>query len=100
LESEAEYHRIADETLEGLQDQLEQVLETVPQTPTDMDISYASGVLTIALPPHGTWVLNKQTPNRVRPPQKKTANPKSLFIVALLSSLTHTRMIPSSLSLF
>jgi frataxin len=66
FESEADYHRIADDTLEGLQDQIEQALEVLPQAPAEMDISYASGVLTISLPPHGTWVLNKQTPNQVR----------------------------------
>ena len=30
----------------------------------DFEVTYASGVLTMVMPPHGTWVLNKQTPNR------------------------------------
>ena len=29
-----------------------------------MEVEYSSGVLTIQLPPHGTWVLNKQSPNQ------------------------------------
>ena len=28
------------------------------------EATLASGVLTVKLPPHGTWVINKQTPNR------------------------------------
>ena len=67
FETEAAYHRIADATLHGLQDAVEHALEdSLNDAPDDMDISLASGVLTIALPPHGTWVLNKQTPNQVR----------------------------------
>ena len=65
FESEGAYHQVADHTLEGLLDAVEQALEALPAEKTDkFDVSYASGVLTIALPPHGTWVLNKQTPNR------------------------------------
>mmetsp|Transcript_22812 Transcript_22812/g.40491 ORF Transcript_22812/g.40491 Transcript_22812/m.40491 type:complete len:93 (+) Transcript_22812:1664-1942(+) len=30
----------------------------------EFEVVLASGVLTMTLPPHGTWVLNKQTPNR------------------------------------
>ena len=31
----------------------------------DVDINYSQGVMAIKLgPPHGTWVINKQTPNR------------------------------------
>lgn len=69
FENEAAFHRVADDTLENLQDAIEQTLEQrfgddLPGV-DDTDISLASGVLTIALPPHGTWVLNKQTPNQV-----------------------------------
>ena len=27
------------------------------------EVNYASGVLTMYIPSHGTWVINKQTPN-------------------------------------
>ncbi|KAL3939338.1 MAG: hypothetical protein SGBAC_005920 [Bacillariaceae sp.] len=60
--SESEYHSIADETLEDIQDAVEMALED--EGVEEFDVTYASGVLTMALPPHGTYVLNKQTPNR------------------------------------
>lgn len=63
----AEYHNIADETLHTIQDALEEVIEDNFATDNDDDeipeVNYANGVLTIYLPPHGTWVINKQTPN-------------------------------------
>jgi len=73
--SEADFHVCADETLETIQDVLELYLENNEEVnnsnPEDEEeaelepeINYASGVLTIQLPPHGTWVINKQTPNR------------------------------------
>ena len=60
--TEAEYHNVADEAMEHLQDTIEEVLE---ENGIEVELSYASGVLTMALPPHGTYVLNKQTPNQV-----------------------------------
>jgi frataxin len=63
FESESAYHRIADETLEDIQDAVETALEE--HLPTiEYEVVLANGVLTMMLPPHGTWVLNKQTPNR------------------------------------
>jgi len=69
FENESEYHGVADETLEDIQDAVEMALEendiggdgSAEEQP---EVVYASGVLTMTLPPHGTWVLNKQTPNR------------------------------------
>lgn len=61
FESEAEYHPVADETLERIQDVIEEALEGAR---IEFDITLASGVLTLMIPSHGTWVLNKQTPNR------------------------------------
>jgi frataxin len=62
FQSESHYHTAADETLEDIQDAVEQALEDkgVP----DFEVTFASGVLTMVFPPHGTWVLNKQTPNQ------------------------------------
>mmetsp|Transcript_11203 Transcript_11203/g.26922 ORF Transcript_11203/g.26922 Transcript_11203/m.26922 type:complete len:179 (+) Transcript_11203:109-645(+) len=62
FQSESEYHSIADETLEDIQDAVEMALED--KGVAEFDVTYASGVLTMVLPPHGTYVLNKQTPNR------------------------------------
>mmetsp|Transcript_12541 Transcript_12541/g.23536 ORF Transcript_12541/g.23536 Transcript_12541/m.23536 type:complete len:258 (+) Transcript_12541:61-834(+) len=67
--TESEYHNVADQTLHTIQDTLDFYFEDNPSfySPSSghvpPDITYASGVLTIALS-QGTWVLNKQTPNR------------------------------------
>jgi len=58
FQSEAEYSHVADETLEDIQDWIEEALDGVAE-----EVNYASGVLTVQVPV-GTWVLNKQTPNR------------------------------------
>lgn len=61
-----QYHRVADETLESIQDAVEEYLEDNFDADADgemPEVNYADGVLTISLPPRGTWVLNKQTPN-------------------------------------
>lgn len=62
--SEAEFHSVADETLDAIQDTMEELFEEISKEDDDLEVNYSSGVLTIALPPHGTWVINKQTPNR------------------------------------
>ena len=61
FQNEGHYHRIADESLETIQDTIEEILEGAG---IEAEISYASGVLTMSLPPHGTYVINKQTPNQ------------------------------------
>jgi frataxin len=61
FETEAEFHNVADEALETIQDTVDEMLE--PKS-IDYEINLASGVLTLKMRPHGTWVLNKQTPNR------------------------------------
>jgi iron donor protein CyaY len=60
--TENSFHSIADETLESMQDALDELFDS--QTLIEFEVSLASGVLTLKLPPHGTWVINKQTPNR------------------------------------
>jgi hypothetical protein len=61
FQTEAEYQKTADATLEKIQDTLDQVLDA---TSIEFEVNVASGVLNLVLPPHGTWVINKQTPNR------------------------------------
>lgn len=60
--TESDYHTAADEALEDIQDSIEEALEDhrIPE----FEVTLASGVLTLVFPPHGTWVINKQTPNR------------------------------------
>ena len=55
--SEAEFHLKADDTLDEIQELLEDAIEDIEE------IVLASGVLTFVTP-RGTWVLNKQTPNK------------------------------------
>ena len=55
------YHDLCDRTLEGVQEVYEEFADAAPQH--QMDIEYASGVLNVTLGAHGTFVLNKQTPN-------------------------------------
>lgn len=55
-----EYHRVADEYLETLADELETLAEDNPQ----VDAELSHGVLTLVLPPYGTYVINKQPPNQ------------------------------------
>ncbi|KAK9847095.1 hypothetical protein WJX84_003273, partial [Apatococcus fuscideae] len=59
---EKDFHRYADVTLGELLDNLEEIVEgsEIP----DADIEYSQGVLTLNLGSKGTFVLNKQTPNR------------------------------------
>mmetsp|Transcript_17107 Transcript_17107/g.35135 ORF Transcript_17107/g.35135 Transcript_17107/m.35135 type:complete len:250 (+) Transcript_17107:247-996(+) len=71
FENESEYHTIADETLEDIQDAVEIAIEdndvgadAAGDDEEEPEVVFASGVLTMGFPPHGTWVLNKQTPNR------------------------------------
>lgn len=61
--SEVRYEQVSDETLESLSEYLEELVasETGLQ---DSDVLYSSGVLTLQLGTHGTYVINKQTPNR------------------------------------
>ncbi|CAM9512741.1 unnamed protein product [Chrysoparadoxa australica] len=60
--SEGAFHDLADTELEHLQDTVEGALEAAGME--EFEVNLAMGVLTIAVEGHGTWVLNKQTPNR------------------------------------
>ncbi|CAM9580685.1 unnamed protein product [Choristocarpus tenellus] len=60
--SEQDFHITADETLERLQDAVEGALEDGYEGDFEVDLS--QGVLNIVVRDHGTWVINKQAPNR------------------------------------
>lgn len=61
--SENDYHPIADETLDIIQEYIDTQLENTDDI-EEYEASISSGVLTISFPPHGIWVINKQTPNQ------------------------------------
>eukprot|EP00590_Aulacoseira_subarctica_P011657 CAMPEP_0172425674 /NCGR_PEP_ID=MMETSP1064-20121228/33422_1 /TAXON_ID=202472 /ORGANISM="Aulacoseira subarctica , Strain CCAP 1002/5" /LENGTH=141 /DNA_ID=CAMNT_0013168759 /DNA_START=191 /DNA_END=616 /DNA_ORIENTATION=+ len=58
--SEAEFHQVADHFLEDIENAIEELFLEEDEVET----SLSSGVLTITLGNHGTWVINKQTPNQ------------------------------------
>jgi frataxin len=55
-----EYNTLANEYLEALTDDLEGLSEQYPQ----LDCEMSHGVLTIDMPPVGSYVINKQPPNK------------------------------------
>ncbi|OCL09085.1 arabinogalactan endo-1,4-beta-galactosidase [Glonium stellatum] len=58
--SHEEYHQRADEYLDLLVNRLEQQQESRQ----DLEVEYAAGVLEVSIASKGTYVLNKQPPNR------------------------------------
>ncbi|KAI5955039.1 YFH1 [Candida jiufengensis] len=58
--SNQEYNNISDEYLDKLAESLENLNEEYEQ----VDAELSHGVLTLQLPPHGTYVINKQPPNK------------------------------------
>ncbi|KAJ1966990.1 Mitochondrial matrix iron chaperone [Dispira parvispora] len=60
--SDTQYHDVAQTTMNHLVDQLEVLGEEI-ELP-EYDVEYASGVLTLTLGHHGTYVINKQPPNK------------------------------------
>ncbi|CAD5207021.1 unnamed protein product [Bursaphelenchus okinawaensis] len=57
------FDRISEETLRGLCEYFDELPEKV-STSSDYDVSYSMGVLTVALGQPGTYVINKQSPNK------------------------------------
>ena len=61
------YERDSEETLESLCEKFEELLEQdfVPESiASEADVTLSNGVLNVHLPGHGTYVINKQSPNR------------------------------------
>ncbi|XP_042344420.1 frataxin, mitochondrial [Plectropomus leopardus] len=74
--SEAEYEKMADETLDALSDYFEDLTDEA-FTGADYDVVFSSGVLTVKVGrEHGTYVINKQTPNRQIWLSSPTSGPK------------------------
>lgn len=62
LLQEGDFHRLADSTIHSLQEKFEDYGDSVDLD--GFDIDYGNDVLTVKLGELGTYVLNKQTPNR------------------------------------
>ncbi|OJA09109.1 hypothetical protein AZE42_02574 [Rhizopogon vesiculosus] len=56
------YHALSDATMTTILERLEELLEGVGNDTYEVD--YHSGVLTLNLATHGTYVINKQPPNK------------------------------------
>jgi len=57
-----EYHTLADKAMEGLLATMEDLVESRGEA--DQEVDYHSGVLTLNLGHSGTYVINKQPPNK------------------------------------
>ncbi|XP_008283390.1 frataxin, mitochondrial [Stegastes partitus] len=74
--SEAAYEKLADETLDALADFFEDLTDEAV-TGADYDVVFSSGVLTVKVGgDHGTYVINKQTPNKQIWLSSPTSGPK------------------------
>ncbi|KAL3976412.1 hypothetical protein ACER0C_022298 [Sarotherodon galilaeus] len=74
--SVATYEKLADETLDALADYFEDLTDEA-FTGADYDVVFSSGVLTVKLGgDHGTYVINKQTPNKQIWLSSPTSGPK------------------------
>ncbi|KAJ8414956.1 hypothetical protein AAFF_G00024790 [Aldrovandia affinis] len=74
--SEACYEKLAEETLDALADYFEDLMEE-SFTSSEFDVLFSSGVLTVTVGgTHGTYVINKQTPNRQIWLSSPTSGPK------------------------
>ncbi|KAF9042097.1 hypothetical protein BJ165DRAFT_1529553 [Panaeolus papilionaceus] len=56
------YHQVSDHTMEQLYEELEALIDE--QGEPGYEVEYHSGVLTLNLGPRGTYVINKQPPNK------------------------------------
>ncbi|KAG1972080.1 frataxin, mitochondrial isoform X2 [Pimephales promelas] len=74
--TETDYERLADETMDALSDYFEDLTDE-DFTGMDYDVVFSSGVLTVKIgSDHGTYVINKQTPNRQIWLSSPTSGPK------------------------
>ncbi|KAF2858335.1 Frataxin [Piedraia hortae CBS 480.64] len=58
--SEEKYHDRADHFMDALNERAEKLQETRD----DVEVEYSAGVLSITIPSKGTYVINKQPPNK------------------------------------
>ncbi|KIK02298.1 hypothetical protein K443DRAFT_97184 [Laccaria amethystina LaAM-08-1] len=56
------YHLLSDATMDALLESLENLLDVLGNP--SYEVEYHSGVLTLSLGEHGTYVINKQPPNK------------------------------------
>lgn len=59
-----EYHRISDQSMDDLLVYLEELMEQESTPENGWEVEYNSGVMTVDFGSHGTYVVNKQPPNK------------------------------------
>lgn len=57
-----QYDNVSDATMDSLLESLEVVIDAIDKD--EYEVEYSSGVLTLKLGDHGTYVINKQPPNK------------------------------------
>ncbi|XP_069481871.1 frataxin, mitochondrial isoform X2 [Ambystoma mexicanum] len=73
---ETAYERLAEQTLDSLAEFFDELADQ-PFTPDDYDVTFGSGVLTVKLGGDmGTYVINRQTPNKQIWLSSPTSGPK------------------------
>ncbi|KAI1170575.1 mitochondrial chaperone Frataxin [Nemania sp. FL0916] len=70
--TDGEYHELADEYIENLLAEYEKMQDDR----TDIDVEYSSGVMNLTINDLGTYVINKQPPNRQIWLSSPTSGPK------------------------
>nr|CAH7754076.1 unnamed protein product [Callosobruchus chinensis] len=75
------YEKVCEETLESLTEFFEELVEAQDKFAT-ADVSYSSGVLTVNLGNFGTYVINRQSPNKQIWLSSPTSGPKRYDYVA------------------
>ncbi|KAM0786952.1 hypothetical protein ACM66B_002371 [Microbotryomycetes sp. NB124-2] len=70
------YQIVSDKAMERLSEYLEELLEETEGLDKGFDVEYSSGVLTLKLGDKGTYVINKQPPNKQIWLSSPTSGPK------------------------
>ncbi|GAB7350195.1 hypothetical protein MBLNU459_g0855t1 [Dothideomycetes sp. NU459] len=84
LEDE-EYHERAEQYL----DEIVARVEELQENKEDLELDYSAGVLNIVFPPNGTYVLNKQPPNKQIWLSSPITGPKRFDWVVMGESMQH-----------
>lgn len=91
---EMTFHDECEATLDHIAAVVEAELEASDELAFAYDVNYEDGVVTLALGPHGTYVINKQTPNR----QIWWSSPRR-FVVNLAAPFFRRRSIENTQTL-
>nr|XP_023019183.1 frataxin homolog, mitochondrial [Leptinotarsa decemlineata] len=78
---EHSFEKACDETLESLTEFFEELVESRKEL-ENADISYSSGVLNVNLGKYGTYVINRQSPNKQIWLSSPTSGPKRYDYIA------------------